>query len=222
MKEKEIIKSEKFNIKPILYGLGISAIIIILNVWFGEFYVADIKYDWQEQYSFGSTILHLLPFSYYTHERYYGGEWHYFASLYYVWLPLLIVSVILFIIYKWQSKMEIVVTDKRVYGKAAFGKRVDLPLDSISAISTSFMKGIAIGTSSGKVNFKMIKNNEDIHKEVSNLLLKRQHNNKASNDKGTNSNISSADELKKFKDLLDSGAITQEEYDKKKNELLNL
>lgn len=29
-----------------------------------------------------------------------------------------------------------------------------------------------------------------------------------------------ADELKKYKDLLDSGAITQEEYDVKKNELL--
>lgn len=31
-----------------------------------------------------------------------------------------------------------------------------------------------------------------------------------------------ADELKKFKDLLDSGVITQEEFDTKKNQLLNL
>ena len=33
---------------------------------------------------------------------------------------------------------------------------------------------------------------------------------------------SQADELKKFKDLLDSGAITQEEYNVKKKQLLNL
>lgn len=33
---------------------------------------------------------------------------------------------------------------------------------------------------------------------------------------------SSADELKKYKDLLDSGAITQEEFDAKKKELLGL
>lgn len=33
---------------------------------------------------------------------------------------------------------------------------------------------------------------------------------------------SNADELKKYKELLDSGAITQQEYDKKKNELLGL
>ena len=31
-----------------------------------------------------------------------------------------------------------------------------------------------------------------------------------------------ADELKKYKDLLDSGAITQEEFDEKKKQLLNL
>lgn len=35
-------------------------------------------------------------------------------------------------------------------------------------------------------------------------------------------NASSADELKKYKDLLDNGAITQEEYDEKKKQLLNI
>ena len=33
---------------------------------------------------------------------------------------------------------------------------------------------------------------------------------------------SSADEIKKYKDLYDSGAITKEEYEKKKNDLLDL
>ena len=35
-------------------------------------------------------------------------------------------------------------------------------------------------------------------------------------------NDSMADELKKFKDLLDSGVITQEEFDAKKKQLLGL
>lgn len=35
-------------------------------------------------------------------------------------------------------------------------------------------------------------------------------------------NLSIPDELKKYKELLDCQAITQEEYDKKKSELLNL
>lgn len=36
------------------------------------------------------------------------------------------------------------------------------------------------------------------------------------------SNVSAADELKKFKELLDSGVITQEEFDAKKKQLLGL
>lgn len=35
-------------------------------------------------------------------------------------------------------------------------------------------------------------------------------------------NISVADEIKKFKELLDIGAITEDEYNSKKTELLNL
>ena len=35
-------------------------------------------------------------------------------------------------------------------------------------------------------------------------------------------NVSAADEIRKYKELLDMGAITQEEYDAKKKQLLNL
>lgn len=43
-----------------------------------------------------------------------------------------------------------------------------------------------------------------------------------SNNTNTPTTVSAADEIAKYKSLLDSGAITQEDYDKKKNELLNL
>ena len=42
------------------------------------------------------------------------------------------------------------------------------------------------------------------------------------NNDNANDNDDSADKIKKFKDLLDSGAITQEEYDAKKKDLLGL
>ena len=38
----------------------------------------------------------------------------------------------------------------------------------------------------------------------------------------TTSKTSNADELKKYKDLLDSGVITQEEFEAKKKQLLGL
>jgi len=52
-------------------------------------------------------------------------------------------------------------------------------------------------------------------KEKIDQLKKRQNN-------PTVSSISSADELKKYKDLFDAGVLTQEEFEQKKKELLHL
>ncbi len=117
---------------------------------------------------------------------------------------------------------EITVTDKRVFGRTIFGKRVDLPIDSISAVGTSWPKGVAAATSSGKVAFLMIKNRDEIHKCVSNLLIERQNKAPAQTVVRQEVSTSNADELKKYKDLLDSGIITQEEFDAKKKQLLGL
>lgn len=55
--------------------------------------------------------------------------------------------------------------------------------------------------------------------EFYNLVMEKINNNKKAT---PSSNGSVADEIKKFKELLDAGAITQEEYDAKKKELLNM
>lgn len=135
-------------------------------------------------------------------------------------IPLSAILIALFL-YIWLSSYSLTVTDKRVYGKAAFGKRVDLPFDKVSAVGTSFLKGIDVGTSSGRIKFKIIKNQEEIHSVISKLLMERQQTEKL-NSVQNNENVSNADELKKFKELLDNGIITQDEFDKKKNQLLNL
>jgi len=119
------------------------------------------------------------------------------------------------------SSCEIVVTDKRVYGKAVFGKRVDLPIDSVSAVGTSMFKGIDVGTSSGRIKFKFVENNEKIHDELSKLLMERQSAGKAA-PAPVSEPTSGMDDLKKLKELLDSGIITQEEFDAKKKQILGL
>ena len=129
------------------------------------------------------------------------------------------------IVYSGLSKIQIVVTDKRVYGRTAFGKQVDLPLDSISAIGTGMFSSIAVATSSGKITFWGISNRDEIHKAISGLLQSRQSGNKkeaAAVTHITQQAQSSADELKKYKDLLDSGVISQEEFEAKKKQLLGL
>lgn len=116
------------------------------------------------------------------------------------------------------NNCEIIVTNKRVYGKATFRKRVDLPLDSISAVGTSILSGIDVGTSSGRIHFKLLKNNIEIHSVISNLLIRRHQTENLHNIQNSNN----VDELKKFKELLDSGIITQDEFVEKKKQLLGL
>jgi len=72
-------------------------------------------------------------------------------------------------------KTTLTVTDKRVYGKTLFNIRVDLPLDKISSVGTSIFKGINVGSSSGRIKFKLIKNYEEIHTALIDLLMQNRN-----------------------------------------------
>ncbi len=132
------------------------------------------------------------------------------------WLLYVSLGVIVIGIFLWflLANCDITVTDKRVYGKAAFGVMTDLPFDKISSVGTGFPKAVSVATSSGLIRFFMLENQQEVFTAISEHLMKRQ-----SQTTDTNSN-SIADELKKYKELLDIGAISQDEYDAKKKELL--
>ena len=144
---------------------------------------------------------------------------------FYIWmLPLAGMLVIGGLLFLWLRSYELTVTDKRVYGKVVFGKRVDLPLDSVSATATiGLLKGVAVSTSSGKISFLAIKNATEIYDTVSKLLVERQQ------EKTVVATAAPApvvadetEQLQKFKKLLDDGVITQEEFDAKKKQILGL
>ena len=132
------------------------------------------------------------------------------------------IGIIAVVIYCITMTCDMVITDKRVYGKAGFRKRVDLPTDSISAVGTSIFNCITVATSSGRISFFAIKNRDEIHKTLSGLLIDRQSKPVATLATKQEIPQSNADELKKYKELLDGGVITQEEFDAKKKQLLGL
>ncbi len=136
--------------------------------------------------------------------------------------PFIIFSLISALLYWLLRNYEMIVTDKRVFGRVAWGKRVDLPVDSVSAIaSVSVWKGVSVSTSSGKIKFLLMKNADEIYNILNNLLIERQQKkNEASSAKESNNSV--ADELKKYKELLDSGIISEAEFEAKKKQLLGL
>lgn len=120
------------------------------------------------------------------------------------------------------APVEMTVTTERVYGTGSWGKKVDLPIDTISSISSSILGGIIIGTSSGRIKFAGLGNKKEIYRCISDLLVARQKTHTAVVQPQAPAPTSAADELAKYKNLLDSGVITQAEFDAKKKEVLGL
>lgn len=214
MKEREIIKAEKFNVLAISGVIGIIGVIIAIltPIIYSAKYAA--KFNSEDQASK----------DYYKSALGYGIGKRSDMSLFIFLGIAVIVVIVAAIIFFSYSKVEMTVTDGRVYGRAKFGKRVDLPFDSISAVGTTMMNGIVVSTASGAIKFKFIKNRDEIHDAVSKLLLERQGKEKPVATTTIKQEIpqSNADELQKFKNLLDNGTITQEEFDAKKKQLLGL
>ena len=70
------------------------------------------------------------------------------------------------------------------------------------------------------INFYLMKNSEEIHRTISDLVANRQDKPKEVVQQVINQ--TSAKELKEYKELLDNGIISQDEFDAKKKQLLGL
>lgn len=203
MNEKVIIKSQNYDTKKFMLICFLPAVVLLLYVVL-TFFLTENGRNWSEWGFFGGWVFNFSQ----------GCP----GVVTVIALLLLFVGIVVF----WSfNGTGITVTDKRIYGIAKFGKRVDLPVDSISSIGVGLFNSIAIATSSGKVVFGLLKNRNEVQEAISRLLVERQN-------KETGTTIkqeipqSAADELKKYKDLLDSGVISQAEFDAKKKQLLGL
>lgn len=111
-------------------------------------------------------------------------------------------------------KTTLVVTDQRIYGITWFGHRVDIPIDSVSSVGIGWLSSIAVVSVLGKTRFFGIANTEEVHQTIIELLQGRS----ATANVGQDNTA----QLKALKELLDSGVITQEEFEAKKKQLLEL
>ncbi len=236
MEEKVLIKSQQYNCKKLFRIIIIAGIILTLlisSVLFIELLIEEYNNVWEENGKIyrehKENIRYWESCSCSSCEFVILGpnRFDYAFSCFFVPETLLIcfiptiASIVIFgITYCLLCTYSLTVTSKRVYGKILFGKRVDLPIDSISAIGiTPLLKGISISTSSGRIVFNFIKNSNKIYDILNDLLIKRQKGHKSHS---VTDEIDEIDKIKKLKELLDSGIITQEEFDAKKKQLLGL
>lgn len=241
MEEKVLIQSKQYNVKKLfklllIIGAVLSVLLLIASVSSDLKQYKKAQETYEEHYERG----YCWYFSSKS-ERCYdcksviknGSTGRYaftrvFANLVPSLIPLAFFALVGGLIYLWLRSYELTITDKRIYGKVAWGKRVDLPVDSVTATSTiSLLKGVSVSTPSGRISFLVIKNANDVYTTMNNLLIERQKEKSAAVPvtpvaSTSNSSSGTADELLKYKELLDNGVLTQEEFDTKKKQLLGL
>lgn len=155
---------------------------------------------------------------------YFWGEFFSSNLMYGCILIASIIAFVVSIIMKTNTeKCEITVTNEAISGKLPHGKEVYIPLNQITAVNRSSFNGVSI-TSIGNVsNFHCIENREEVMKAISYLLANPQQNAQPTqNGSAPVANGSEAEQLKRLKDLLDAGVLTQEEFDAKKKQVLGL
>ena len=198
--EKKLIES-----KPMFPMLPVISLVIGI-VWFVLMFTIDSS----------------NPFGYTT--TYSSGREEFTPYTWALIVGILLITVgILALAFMAGSKLH--VTDKRVYGNIGIFKRVDIPIDSISSVAKiGWLMGVGVSSSSGTLRFMYLANAKEIHNILSKIIIERQ--NKITQNTSPSTTVvqqsDEADQIKKYKSLLDSGVITQEEFDAKKKQLLGL
>ena len=133
----------------------------------------------------------------------------------------LLIAITIVVLYFINHKCELCITENNIKGKTLFGKEVVLPLYMISSYSTrKLFSVVTIATASGITNFSLIGNYKEIGEVLATKINERQKNTETVTKQSSEN--SKMDDLVKLKSLLDSGIITQEEFDTKKKQFLDL
>lgn len=220
MKKAEFIKAKIVSVITIVLGIIITII----------FWVSLTK-SWQNYRMDAMTYSFLNPISGETvyHSGSDIGELSLFEFAFSddmdsaIWIVSIAVFVLFVVIavmvYAFYFNQELIVNESGIKGKATIGKEIDISIDRIASVKKSFLKGVIVITNGQeKIKFRLMKNHNEIIEAISKGI-----NTKSMNAlKRENSSESSADQIKKYKELLDDGIISQEEFDAKKKQLLGL
>ncbi len=217
---------KKYTLVSVLFLLIITAVSVYFFVDYGE----------AMEYAKRSYTNHTHSLEYCLHYNAYGGYYvdcivtRYSSALSYAWhiygdavcAEMCITTGAIFLVslflQSWLDRSRITVTDKCIYGAGAFGRRFTLPLDSVTLVEHGKCS-VKVMTASKKFTCGRIKNADEICEKITSLLAQREEKAK------TSENITVTDEtdiLKKYKELLDTGVISEEDFEAKKKQLLGL
>lgn len=116
------------------------------------------------------------------------------------------------------SKKTMVVQDAYIIAKKGNTVVKQFQIKDIKSIEAAKRKGLKILGNGFKYKINLVKNRD----EIRTVILEKLQSVRSATPAPAVEEASSLDEIKKVKDLLDTGIITQEEFDAKKKQLLGL
>ena len=171
-----------------------------------EFFIGSYGNPWNVWHNLSNEINYGIN---------YGLDWHRYSP--FCLYAIILFSLIFTISVNKEAKKEIVVYDDSVVCKTNRKKSKQLLFEDISNVDFGKNSLKLIGTG---VKFKI--SNITNAEEIKTFIIGRKKDSQNTKDVSQPPAASGADELKKYKELFDSGVISQEEFDAKKKQLLGL
>ena len=139
-----------------------------------------------------------------------------------IWGALALLLGTLNLFYYFDTKKAMILDAERIVCKKGKKTAKEFLVKDIKSVELAVMKGLMIRGNGFKYKIYLLNNAEELKTTIMDSLTIYSAESAATT--GIKQEIlpSNADELKKYKDLLDSGIITQEEFDAKKKQLLGL
>lgn len=130
-------------------------------------------------------------------------------------IVMLIVIIVTIVVMRQKNK-QIVVTTTDVQCWLDETHRIRIPLSSVVSLQACFLSGLVIKSNEKQFSMLLVDNRDEVFDAIKSKIAK------TPTVVYVNEHENAAQSLKQYKELLDEGVITQEEYDRKKSQLLGL
>lgn len=142
------------------------------------------------------------------------------SVFFYCCIAILFITIVAQILCNGEKKKKLEINSENcvfIKGKKKGKKTKEVPIKRITNVKITPNRGVKITATGAKIKMGLVKNRVEIANTINDLKKEIE---KDENNDITNGNV--ADELLKFEQLFESGIISQEEFEAKKKQLLNL
>lgn len=201
----------------IVFGLVASALRYYCGTfsYYNNWSYTERVYSYREWYE--SYLEFMAEFFIFNIRPYFGFSIYFFPICIYAGLA----GCLLALFFAWKMNgCVLTVEEDSIRGKTSFRKDFSLPISKIASVEKGKFDQITIMSSSKRYCVYCVENREEIYGVLTELLRSKavEHNSPPS----FNPSVSSAEELRKYKQLLDEGIITQEEFQTMKSKILGI